>query len=154
MIVFVTKATVRWNVIHRHPRALKIKLNTHRIYVDYFLLLNNFLKYQVFKIFFFLGHFWSLCKIFYLKRIISFVNEAKCFLLHLENILESFRLSRKKDWFIIFMRVYTEEYSWRLILFLMHACYTSIILSRILKENFKNQRAGSLNSFNIIIGMD
>ena len=42
------------------------------------------------------------------------------------------KLSRKIDvrW------VYTEEYLWRLILFLIPTCYTSSILPLILKENF------------------
>ena len=38
-----TEATASWNFVHRHPRALKIKVNNHRIYMDYFQFLNNFL---------------------------------------------------------------------------------------------------------------
>ena len=37
------KATASWNVVHCHQHALKIKVNNHRIKVDYILLLNNFL---------------------------------------------------------------------------------------------------------------
>ena len=43
------------------------------------------------------------------------------------------KLSRKID----LKGVYTEEYLWSLILFLTHTCYTSSILSYVLKENFQ-----------------
>ena len=60
-----------------------------------------------------------------------FTNETKCFLLHLK-----IWLSRKIDWCILLRGIYTEEYSWRLILFLIHICYTSIILSFIVDLSF------------------
>ena len=53
--------------------------------------------------FFLLGHFWSLFKIFYLKRIILFVNETKCSFLYLD-----IWISRKIDWCII-LRGFTQK---------------------------------------------
>ena len=57
----------------------------------------------------------------------------KCSLLHSDVWLS------KIDWFIILRGVYMEEYSWKLMLFLLHNMlqYTSIILSCILKESFQ-----------------
>ena len=47
------------------------------------------------------------------------------------------KLSRIKDLRGVYMGVYTEEYLWRLILLLIHTCYTSSFLPCILKENFQ-----------------
>ena len=87
-----------------------------------FYCLTTFHNITLLKYFFFLGLFWSFFKFFYLKRIILFVNEAKCSLLYL-NIW----VPRKLDWCIIFRGVYTEEYSWRVVR-LIHICYASIIV--------------------------
>ena len=122
-IMLNTEATTNWNVVHRHPHTLKIKLNKHHIQVDYFLLLNNFLSYQVFKIFSFLSHFWLLFQIFYLKRIILFVKKMKHSLLHL-----AIWISREIDWCIVLRGVYIEVYSWRLILFLINISHTNYSL--------------------------
>ena len=70
----------------------------------------NYYLCQAFEIFFFLGHFWSLFKIFYLERIknslVYYIKEG----LHGR----------------IFMTIR-----------LIHICYTSIILLCMLKENFQ-----------------
>ena len=44
----------------------------------------------------------------------------------------------KKDILMYYIKeVYTEEYSWRLVLYSVHTCYTSGTLSCILEENFQ-----------------
>ena len=57
------------------------------------------------------------------------------------------KLSRKVD----LRGVYMEEYLWRLILSLIHTCYTSSIFSCILKEDFQKSTAGPFISFHILV---
>ena len=66
---------------------------------------------------------WSLFKICYLKRFISFFNKTKCSLIH-----PSTWLSRKIYYYI--MRVYTEEYSWRLILHMLYWLHSFVYTGR------------------------
>ena len=125
-------------------------------------MLNNRLCYQIFEIFFFLDHFWSLSKIFYLKIIILFVNQTKCSLIFLDLWIsrkidrciistlswrmplsyrnQSIDLPPKSiDWFLYDNGLRHERVKGFYIekyswglIGLIHICYTSIIFSRIL----------------------
>ena len=102
-----------------------MKVNNHRIWLDYFLLFNNCLCYQVFQIFLFI---LSVCPF-------DCFSKQKEVLSPHSNV----SLSRKIYWCIIlreftlkiFMKINT------LILFLIHTWYTSSTQSCILKENFQ-----------------
>ena len=83
---------------------------------------NYFSYYQVLYTFFFLGNFWLLLKIFRLKRL-----ETKC----------KTKCSPTSRYLIIKKGVYTKESSLRLMLLLIHMCYTSIIFLCRLKEIFQ-----------------
>ena len=102
-----------------------MEVNNHRIWLDYFLLFNNCLCYQVFQIFLFI---LSVCPF-------DCFSKQKEVLSPHSNV----SLSRKIYWCIIlreftlkiFMKINT------LILFLIHTWYTSSTQSCILKENFQ-----------------
>ena len=70
---------------------------------------------------------WWLFKICYLKRFISFFNKTKCSLLH-----PSIWLSRKIYYYI--KRVYTDEYSRRLILHMLYWLHSFVYTGKNLKK--------------------
>ena len=95
------KAIASWNVVHRHLRALTIKLNNHHIYIDYFLLLYKFLWYQV-----------CICQ----YRRILFIGQVLWFLWTKNMVLKVLRLSVKSfidfnEAFILCIRL--EFLGWR-----------------------------------------
>ena len=77
----------------------------------------------------FLYYFWSLFKMFYLKRFLWFLNKTVL------RLPPGFWLSTKIILMYYIEGVCTNEYSWRLILFLSTWCTSSILLC-ILKNEF------------------
>ena len=69
------------------------------------------------------------------------LNKTKCSLCHLD-----FDCQKHIYWYIVLKWICTEEYLWRLILFL-NQCYINSILLLYWKKVFKNQQTWSFVSF-------